>query len=109
MAVIGLAFLVACAVHAHTQTHIVRVCKHRARTRLVLVDRGVCGDRPEPPHHGRNPRSASHGIGSTGTPAGATTRCRCGPVELPVEPTAATGCPIWTRSPTATSTRERCP
>ena len=35
-------------------------------------------------------------------------QCRCGPVERPVEPTAAITWPCSIRSPTFTSIRDRC-
>ena len=52
---------------------------------------------------GRRP-CASRGVdGSTGSPApGRTSRCRCGPVVLPVEPTVPIGCPPDTLVPTVT-------
>ena len=40
--------------------------------------------------------------GFCGTPFSRTSKCRCGPVERPVEPTAATFWPRTTRSPSST-------
>ncbi len=49
------------------------------------------------------PRAASHGIGSVLMPPGrSTSKCRCGPVELPRLPTFAIRCPADTRCPTET-------
>jgi hypothetical protein len=44
------------------------------------------------------PRSASQGLGSTFSPAGvSTSKCRCGPVEIPRFPTVAISSPAATR------------
>src|SRR5690606_19680980 len=44
-------------------------------------------------------------------PPGRISKCRCGPVELPVDPTSPIRCPAATRSPAATwiPPSRRCP
>ena len=57
-------------------------------------------DRPEVEDHGRTGSTRS---GSTGTPALQISRCRCGPVVLPVRPTRPITSPATTDSPTPTA------
>src|SRR5438874_7559094 len=70
----------------------------RMRGSLVrggVAVRGNYGFRPQ--------WSRSHGIGLIGSPPfGCTSKCRCGPVVLPVIPTAPTWSPAYTVSPTDT-------
>src|SRR2546428_633025 len=42
-------------------------------------------------------------MGSTGLFSIRTSKCVCGPVELPGEPTRPTSCPRWTTSPSLTT------
>ena len=51
---------------------------------------------------------ASHTRGSVETPPTRTRRCRCGPVESPVEPCGPNSCPAATASPCATERLARC-
>src|SRR3981081_4586230 len=46
-------------------------------------------------------------IGSTSTPLVRASQCTCAPVETPLEPTDAIGCPATTRSPSSTFVAER--
>ena len=54
--------------------------------------------------HSGAPRAAIHGSGSTGWPdgAGRTSKWRCGPVELPVDPTTPICSPAATNTPSPT-------
>src|SRR6266581_1701018 len=55
------------------------------------------------------PPDLRSGSGSTGTPAMRTSKWRCGPVLLPVDPMRAIGCPAATTSPGCTSGQSRWP
>ena len=57
-------------------------------------------DRPEVEDHGRAGRTRR---GSIGRPALQISRCRCGPVVLPVMPTSPMTSPATTDSPTPTA------
>jgi hypothetical protein len=46
--------------------------------------------------------------GFCGAPRKRTSKCRCGPVERPVEPTSPILRPRWTRSPSRTTSLEQC-
>ena len=46
--------------------------------------------------------------GSTASSFRRTSKCRCGPVERPVEPTLAMGVPVWTVWPSLAMKPERC-
>ena len=69
-------------------------------TGWLQTDRPDCGQRPI---------WLRYGFGFTGAPLIQTSKCRCEPVEWPVEPTLAISSPAWTRSPTFTSSFEQCP
>src|SRR5688572_18564201 len=47
-------------------------------------------------------------FGFKGMPFSRTSKCRCGPVVRPVEPTCAIGWPLSTTSPTLTRLFDRC-
>ena len=47
-------------------------------------------------------------LGFKGIPFSRTSKCRCGPVERPVEPTFAITWPFITTSPTLTRLLDRC-
>ena len=61
------------------------------------------GVRPGAARYGRSALS-----GSTAAPLHRSSKWRCGPFASPVAPTSPTRLPASTRSPTRTSTRERC-
>ena len=52
--------------------------------------------------------SARDAAGSTAAPRRRSSKCRCGPVERPVEPTRPIGAPAATHCPRRTSMRDRC-
>src|SRR5690625_1550910 len=47
--------------------------------------------------------------GSTGRPPVQVSKCKCGPVELPVLPDRAIAAPLATVSPTLANKRDKCP
>ena len=51
----------------------------------------------------------SHTSGSVGRPPRRTSKCRCGPVEAPVDPTRPISCSAFTRCPTVTKISRRWP
>lgn len=64
----------------------------------------ACNARPCIFHHA----SVRYCCGSTFSSFTCTSKCRCGPVELPVLPESAICSPLATISPTATSSSELC-
>ncbi len=53
--------------------------------------------------------AGNHGVGSTGRPLRRTSKCKCGPVDNPLEPTSPSSSPARTASPSPNGVQSRCP